>query len=59
MKSYDEIKTILESELNEAVAIHERETLNREHTGAAVERANERYSRVALHGMIPEDFIED
>ena len=59
MKSYGQIKAILEAELNRAIEEHEDETTEPGRTGAAVEWARERYERFALHGMIPEDFSED
>ena len=57
--SYDDIKSILDAELGEATAAHERELLNRHRTGEALAKARERYDRFTLHGMIPEDLEED
>ena len=59
MKSYDEITTILDTALTEAMEAHEHEVFNRHHTGAALAKALERYNRFTLHGMIPEDLNDD
>jgi len=59
MKSYDEIRSMLEAELEEAMTRHEGETLHRHHTGAALIKAIDRYRRFTNHGIIPEDFDED
>lgn len=59
MKSYEEIRAILEGELNVARATHESEILNRDRTEKALARAQDRYDRFTLHGMIPDDFNED
>jgi hypothetical protein len=59
MKSYDDIKSMLDAELGAAITAHERELLNRHRTGEALASARERYDRFTLHGMIPEDFAED
>ena len=54
MKSYDEIKTILEAELEKAMANHDREALDRHRTGAALARALDHYNRFARDGLVPE-----
>ena len=56
MKSYDDLKSILEAELSKAVANHERE---RHRTGEALAEAVDRFQRFALHGMIPEDITDE
>ena len=59
MKTYDEIKTVLESALSEANANHEREASYRYRTAELLAEARDRYERFALHGMIPDGFEED
>jgi hypothetical protein len=59
LKSYDEIKAILDLELSDAMERHEREGLNWHHTGKLLAEALEHYNRFTLHGMIPEDLKED
>jgi hypothetical protein len=59
MKSYDDIRSMLEAELEEAMTRHEGETLHRHHTGAALAEAIDRYRRFTNHGIIPEDIAED
>jgi len=59
LKSYDEITAILDAALTEAMETHEHEVVNRHRTGAALANALERYNRLTLHGMIPEDLKED
>lgn len=59
MKSYDEIKAILEAELKEATANHDRESLDRNRTGAALERALDHYNRFTLHGVVPEHLSDE
>jgi hypothetical protein len=56
---YDEIRSILGTELSKARTAHEREGVNRHSTGDALKRAGERYERFTLHGMIPDNFKED
>lgn len=57
LKSYDEIKAILEAALNEASAAHE--ALNEHSTRELLAKAHERYTRFILHGMIPEDLSDE
>jgi len=57
--SYDEIKAILQAELNQALARRKIELFNRSGSDAAVRRAASRYNRFTLHGIIPEDFKEE
>jgi hypothetical protein len=59
MKSYNDIKFILENDLRKAAAAHECEVLDPVRTSEALAKSIERYDRFVLHGMIPEDFIED
>lgn len=59
MKSYDNIRSILDAALSEAVTAHERGLLNKRVTGDAVVKARERYDRFVLHGMIPDDVGDD
>ena len=58
MKSYDEIRSMLEAELEEAMTRHEGETLRRHHSGAALATAIDRYRRFVNHGIIPEDIAD-
>jgi hypothetical protein len=59
MKSYDEIRSMLEAELEEVMTRHEAETLHRHHTGAALAKAIDRYRRFVNHGIIPDDLADD
>jgi hypothetical protein len=59
MKSYDEIRLMLEVELEEAMTRHEGETMHRHHTGGALAKAIDRYRRFVNHGIIPEDIADD
>ena len=57
MKSYDEIREHLQTELDIATQQHARECSAE--TESAVKSARERYDRFALHGMIPEDLMRE
>jgi hypothetical protein len=59
MKSYDEIKTILEAELEEAKANHDREALDRHRTGITLARVLDHYNRFTLHGVVPEHLSDE
>lgn len=59
MRSFDEIKSILENELITAIEANQREATHGHHSREAVTRAIERYKRFVEHGMIPEDLADD
>jgi hypothetical protein len=59
MKSYDDMKSILEAQLSRAVTNHECEITERHRTGEALAVAVERLQRFVLHGMIPEDITDE
>jgi ElaB/YqjD/DUF883 family membrane-anchored ribosome-binding protein len=59
MRSYDRIRSRLESAVEEARDRHNREVEERHRTASDLAHAIEQYVRFTLHGMIPEDFQED
>lgn len=59
MKSFDEIKSLLERELHVAMDARERDFLHQRQTSEAMLRAIDRYKRFVLHGVMPEDLADD
>ena len=57
--SYDEIRSVLEAEMDEALKRHQAEEQDTDRTGALLARAIDRYRQFSDHGLIPDDFQED
>lgn len=59
MKSFDDIRLLLEAELRAAMDAHEIESVYPHQTREAMVRAIDRYRSFVRHGLIPEDLSED
>ena len=57
--SYDEIRSVLESQVEEAMKRCECERPHTPQADTLLRQAIERYRQFAEHGLIPEDFPQD
>ena len=59
MRSYDEIKSLLEQRVDQALFRHKNEIKDRQRTSEELAQAIDTYDRFTLHGLIPDDITDN